>query len=112
MLYTFLDKPGERTYINKMLYILLLRISKNTFLLRDKKERKDIWIKWSVLQRNIVNLLFSKEIYRVNRKSIFKFYLMKVMIYIYILPYLNMIDIKEEDINYNYYHRIQEHEVK
>jgi len=29
----------------------------------------------------------------------------------YILPYSDMIDIKEEDRNYNYYHRIQEHEV-
>jgi hypothetical protein len=30
----------------------------------------------------------------------------------YILPYSDMIDIREEDRNYNYYHRIQEHEVK
>jgi len=67
-LYIFRDKSGERTYINKRLYILLLRISKNIFLLRDKKERKDIWIKWSVLQMKMVNLLFSKEKYRVNRK--------------------------------------------
>jgi hypothetical protein len=29
-----------------------------------------------------------------------------------ILPYSDMIDIREEDRNYNYYHRIQEHEVK
>ncbi len=35
---------------------------------------------------------------------------MKVMRYI--LPYSNMIDIREEDRNYNYNHQIQEHEVK
>jgi len=29
----------------------------------------------------------------------------------YILPYSDMVDIRE-DRNYNYYHRIQEHEVK
>jgi hypothetical protein len=68
-------------------------------LLRDKKERKYIQIKWSVLKRK-----------RVNESSIFKTYLMKVMRYI--LPYLDMIDIREDDRNYNYYHRIQEHEVK
>ncbi len=39
-LYIFLDKLGERTNINKRLYIFLLRISKSIFLLRDKKERK------------------------------------------------------------------------
>jgi len=30
----------------------------------------------------------------------------------HILPYSNMIDIREEDRNYNYNHQIQEHEVK
>ena len=29
-----------------------------------------------------------------------------------ILPYSNILDIREEDQNYNYYHRIQEHVVK
>jgi len=49
---------------------------------------------------------------RVSGSSIFKTYLMSVMIYIYILPYLNMIDIIKEDKNYNYYYWIQKHEVK
>jgi len=47
---------------------------------------------------------------RVNESSIFKTYLMKVMRYI--LPYSNMIDIRKENRNCNYYYRIQEHEVK
>jgi len=35
---------------------------------------------------------------------------MKVMRYI--LPYSDMINIRKEDRNYNYYHQIQEHEIK
>jgi len=52
---------------------------------------------------------FWKEILRIDGRSISTSYL---MMGIKILPDLNRLDIREEDRNYNYYCRIQEHEVR